>query len=320
MRQLWRRFRAWVRRYFGFSYREVNGFIVLLFIMIALLAAPPLYDYYAPSQTTDYTKDKPLLDSMLAAINRLDTSQNFTPRYANITESELEKPEAQLFYFNPNLISAEQWQQLGLKKFMAERIVKYRSKGGKFRKKEDVKKIYGFPEELYARLEPYIQLADKQEDKFARKDRPNFPKRDSTRPRFEKREPRITTFDLNTADTAQLSKVRGIGQGYANRIIKYRDNLGGFYDTSQVREVFGLPPETVNELLRFGRVQAEIRKLNINQAEADLISKHPYLRGKGKVIVAYRNQHGNFQTADNLLKIRILDPAMVEKVKPYLEF
>ena len=53
-----------------------------------------------------------------------------------------EKEPVELFTFNPNTLETEGWRKLGLSERQAKTIMNYRSKGGRFYKKEDLKKIY----------------------------------------------------------------------------------------------------------------------------------------------------------------------------------
>ena len=63
------------------------------------------------------------------------------------------------------------------------------------------------------------------------------------------------------------------------------------------------------------------RKIQINSAEIEEISSHPYFSyGEAKVIVAFRKQHGKYSGKEDLLKIKIFKPEWVEKVAPYLDF
>ena len=47
-------------------------------------------------------------------------------------------------------------------------------------------------------------------------------------------------IDLNTATKEQLMTVPGIGETYALRILEYREEVGGFWNINQLREVKGV--------------------------------------------------------------------------------
>ncbi len=329
------RLTTWLRDSFGFSYRETRGFLLLLFIIGLCLLAPFGYRWLFPEKPIDTrAADQRQLDSLLARVQTMEAKRGFD------TQTERDKPtgdryaEAQkLFRFDPNTASVGQLQQLGLPKWMAERIEKYRSKGGKFRRKEDLLKIYDFPPDLYDQLEPYITLAEPAPGTYP--DRPAYadnragngpagsPTAGTDRPAFEKRPPKPAQqpFDINTADTTQLIALKGIGSGRARQIVKFRDALGGFANTDQFAEIFNIDSLSLSELQQYARITSPVRKVAINTASAEELDKSPYLsRRQAEIIVKYREQHGAYANVEALKPIRILDAKIIEKLAPYLAF
>ena len=218
----------------------------------------------------------------------------------------------ELFAFDPNIIEQEEWQALGLSKAQAGSILKYRRKGGVFKVKEDVKKMYVVSAERYALWEPFIQLPDTLDHFKTLENKPDK--------KFKR--PMPIVVNLNTTDSAELTKLRGIGPVYASRIIKYRQALGGFYKIDQLGEVWGLQDSTLAKLrhqLTIG--EKELQKIHINQLEADQLKKHPYLSWReSNAIVNYRKQHGSFQNADDLKKIYAIGDSLINAISPYLVF
>ena len=213
-------------------------------------------------------------------------------------------------------------------------IDKYRSKGGQFRKKEDLLRIYDFPSDLYDQLEPYIQLKGEtgrggekgpSGNRFADNsagDKPGGASPGANRyekPAYVK--PVIQPFDINTADTAQLIALKGIGSGRARQIVKFRDALGGFANTEQFAEIFNIDSLSLSELQQYARIKTEVRKVLVNTATAEELDRSPYLsRRQAEIIVRYREQHGAYANADALKPIRILDAKTIERIAPYLAF
>jgi competence protein ComEA len=326
-----------VRDYFGFSQRETRGFLVLLVLILLLLAAPFLYRWLAPAPKNDTSAaDQRKLDSLVALMQTEDTRQEadrkaqYGNRYANSDDKTTSErfAEPKLFNFDPNTASVSQWQQLGLPRYMAERIDKYRSKGGQFRKKEDLLRIYDFPPDLYDQLEPYIQVKGEKGQSGSRfadnasADKPGGPGAGPNRyekPAYVK--PAIQPFDINTADTAQLIALKGIGSGRARQIVKFRDALGGFINTDQFAEIFNIDSLSMSELQQYARIKTEVRKISVNTATAEELDRSPYLsRRQAEIIVRYREQHGAYANAEALKPIRILDAKTIDKIAPYLAF
>lgn len=268
-----------------------------------------------------------MLDS-LANLLEKENQQKFRKQkfYPKKYKPKVARP-VRLFDFDPNQVSVDQMEELGIPAFLAKRIDKFRSKGGRFRKKEDLLNIYDFPSDIFQRLEPHIVLvsasgAKRSEDtgntSIERVGRP-YP----TRETYSKPvKPALAAFDINTADTTQLVRLRGIGTKLSLRILKFRDALGGFHSTAQYTEVFGLDSIALSELNRYAKVTSGVKKLNVNTATLEELTAHSYLRNKkiATIIINYRTQHGAFQTIEDLKKVRVVDDATIKKIEPYLSF
>jgi competence protein ComEA len=133
---------------------------------------------------------------------------------------------------------------------------------------------------------------------------------------------RIKRLPFSEADSVVLQIVPGIGALTAGRIIKHRENLGGYIQIDQLHEVFGLKPETIPviwEYFDFDRVAP--RRIEINTVPVEELAKHPYISyQEAKVLVAYRLQHGPYLQLDDLLKVKIFKADWVNKIGPYLDF
>lgn len=152
---------------------------------------------------------------------------------------------------------------------------------------------------------------------------PTFNAQDTiTRSHSAKVAERIQRLPFSKTDSVVLQIVPGIGALTAGRIIKLRENLGGFIQIAQLNEVYGLKPEVIPLIWDyFDFDAAPIRKLSINRATVEELSSHPYISyQEAKVIVAYRLQHGGYQEVADLLGIKIFKSDWVEKIAPYLSF
>lgn len=325
---------TFVRNLLSMSPAEAKGVVIIFGIIFLVIFLMFGADWFFSQKSQNLVISSPkMLDSLTVSLD------NQKPYYANNSYGQKydsynrnDKKGYKTFSFDPNTASVAQFEELGLPKFIAERIEKYRTKGGKFRKKEDFAKIYGILPDTYERLEPFINLPSTENESLhtpqaiatnveltiAASDSPSENKSIESVPKFTAKQPQ--KFDLNTGDTTDLKKIPGIGSGYAKRIIKFRDLLGGFVNPEQVSETYGLPPETIEELLKYGFVKTAVKKLKINQL-ATTEFKHPYLKPyQAKAIIAFREQHGAFKNAEDLKQIKVLDEATISKILPYLEF
>lgn len=140
-------------------------------------------------------------------------------------------------------------------------------------------------------------------------------------PRTEKY-PEGTIVELNTADTTSLKKIPGIGSGFANRIVKYRNLLGGFYSVSQLSEVYGIDEERYNAMKRWFSVDAStISRLYVNHLPADSLRKHPYLNyHQTRIIEQTRKQKGRLSGWENLQLLEEFTDKDKDRLTPYLSF
>jgi competence ComEA-like helix-hairpin-helix protein len=199
----------------------------------------------------------------------------------------------------------EDYLALGFTEKQSASILNYRNKGGTFRNKKDFSKMYAVSAARYQLLEPYIVIRDSVNVSTSKKqifkiaDHSGYP-----------------IVELNTASAEDLDKLPLIGFSRAERIIKYREALGGFYSKEQLREVYGID-STCFAAIR-NRVRADpqlIRHTNINSDSL----RHPYLPYKlVKVILAYRKEHGNFSQPGDIRKVTLLNEDIYLKIAPYL--
>lgn len=231
------------------------------------------------------------------------------------TSYSLPSPSAEQFYFDPNTADSITLHRLGLNRRIIRNIYKYRAHGGVFHRAEDFARLYGLTKGDFDRLYPYIRIADRFK---LMKDLP--PVKKPHRPLYAQVEkyPAGTQIALNTADTADLKKIPGIGSYYAKEIIEYREKLGGFHSTKQLREIKGLPAD----IAKWFTVPTDsVRKLALNRLSFDALYRHPYLNYyQCKVIMEHRRKYGPIKDLDELSLYREFTPSDLERLSPYLSF
>ncbi len=214
--------------------------------------------------------------------------------------------------FDPNKVSLDSLLEMGLPAKVAHTLVNYREKGGYFRKKEDLKKIYGLDSLLYAGLSNYIQL----EKQITRRERPE-PVVRKKKTQF----PSSVQIDVNQADQEEWKQLFGIGPVLSGRIVKFREALGGFAHIDQVGETYGLA-DSVFQSIRPQLVWSPpFRQIDINHCSLEELAGHPYISWKlARRILLYRGQHGFFQDWEDFEKMREVPKKVRKKIKPYLSF
>jgi competence protein ComEA len=321
----------WLRRYFGFSRAETRGFVLLLVLLLVVAVLPlllrPADPVYLPEadqrQLNGWAKE--LAERMVTADSL--GRQKYAERRSSYGATRYPQvAQVKLAPFDPNTLTALDWEARGVPHFVAGRIVNYGQKAGGFKAKAQVQRIYGLPDSVYQRLAPFMQLPDELPGRtgFAAAGGGKAPFGAASSPsRFARKPAHLQPFDLNLADTTQLQQIKGIGRGRAKWIVLRRNELGGYVDEAQLADVFVLrdAPDLVDSLRKYTFVAPGFapRPVNINSATFDELWTHPYV-GKplARLIVAFRKQHGPYKTPEDLRQIKILKEESFVKLRPYV--
>jgi len=301
-----------IKAYFTFGKRDRIGVIAIVILIGIIYALPYLF-----VKKNEPFPAKPSPDLIKAMDTAMAKQQNKQKNYDENDNDYQYQPSqtknfanGQLFQFDPNILSVEGWQKLGLSEKTSKTIEKYRSKGGKFHKPEDIKKIWGMPEGFYERVKDYIVIASVQN---------NYPQNEFEKTTYTRPEKNAIVVNINEADTSAFIALPGIGSKLATRIVTFRDKLGGFYSVDQVGETYGLPDSTFQKIKGSLQLSGSVKKLNVNTTTKDELKVHPYIKWNlANAIVEYRNQHGNFKSLDDLKNIAVIDEATFEKIVHYL--
>jgi DNA uptake protein ComE-like DNA-binding protein len=289
------------------SRAERNGSLILLAIIIILL----LIRFFLPFFFSTDEKKKFEFESRIAqyeidkgtktndsAVEKFNYQKNTTRGKSSraFENHERSKDAKELFLFDPNQVSYDELVRLGFSQVAANNLIKYRSKGGRFYLPEDLRKIYGIDSSFYLSISSFISITSGKG--FA-----------------------IVKLELNSADSATMTALKGIGPVLASRICKYRNQLGGFVSAEQLKEVYQLPPETYEYLLDYVEIDSsKVRKININFASVDDLKRHPYCRYKNaRKIVDFRSKSGYIQSLESLVADSVIDSKTFKLLSPYLK-
>ena len=212
---------------------------------------------------------------------------------------------------NPNTAMMDDFLQIGLTRRQANSCINYRNKGGRFYKKEDLKKIYSISESDFVRIEPFIIIpkTNKLTEIKITNDKKTITKT------------KINAVNINKCDTTELLQLPKIGSFRARKIIEQRERLGGFHSVEQLCDIYSMDSSVVAEIRAYIIIDtAAIRKININTASFKEILAHPLISyEQTKKIMQYKSIVKNISNPDELLINNILDRDEYEKMKFYIK-
>lgn len=297
-----------IKEFLNLSKTEKAG----IWLLIALLLTIILLSAFLRSTKTsvannDFSEFEKQIQTWENSIS--SDNQQYSNVYNDLDAPSYSSAKSKLnpFPFNPNELDADGWKRLGLTDKQTKSILNYRQKGGEFRIKSDFAKMYTISKEEFAVLGPFIQLPEKQQQK------PDY-----NASSYEKKE--AVRVEINSADTAALKKVRGIGPAFALRIVSYRSRLHGYVSIDQLKEVKGIDSVKYAEISPYLFVNPYlVRKININTVTFDELKSHPYFGYNIALsLINYRKQHGDYKVLTDIKKSALVTEDVYRKISPYL--
>ena len=296
---------------FGASSKEVMGFSFLIIVLVISLIVPRVFNKLTAKDASHWAEDEKTLDSLVALLEKEKKPGR-----------KIAKVPVDLHYFNPNEAPYPELLTLGFSEKIARRIINYREKGGSFKIRKDLYKIYDIDSSLVTELYNYIELPEKVKKSSVRKITYAESKKKPPLVAKTKHE-ELPDFDINKVDTSTLQTIKGIGSVLSKRIIDFRDNLGGFIIDDQLYEVYNLDSAVVMRLLTKMYIEDNFspEKLFINQVNEKELAGHPYISWQqARLIIAYRSQHGDYRVEEDLLKVYAIEENDVQRIASYLDW
>lgn len=311
--------------FFYFSRGERRGILVLVAGIVFIVLLGYIYPYWRERQPfpTEAAERQAVAtaeyEAFMASVQQQEQRRERKfPAYSKYSKKEA--TVATLAPFNPNTADSITLCKLGLPGWMAKNILHYRSRGGKFRKAEDFRKIYGLTEEQYGTLLPYIYIAPEDTARMTTRLYNPPSAADSTLmpETIVYKYPAGTIVDLNLADTTELKRIPGIGSGIARLIAGYRQRLGGFYSIEQLQEI----NLDYRQLLPWFRIDSTaIRPINLNRAGIERLRNHPYINFyQAKAFVEYRKKKGALRNLKPFSLYEEFTEADLERIGHYVCF
>jgi len=299
------------------SKREQKGFVVLSIILITLIG----FYFLTPLIFSSQQKRGEVYSAFL----------NWTDSVNAINSTEITLNSDTLFFFNPNEVTISKLQKLGVNGDALINWLKYRESGSSFQTPEDILKIYLLDSALTVKLMPYVKFNTDGVQKVRHDKLPVAENRTNSELSIDsnslnyirntKAKPEESfVIEINSADTAEFTVLKGIGSVLSSRIVSYRSALGGFFDVEQLKEVYGMSANTVDENRTSLSVDSlAITKINVNRASLRRLKKHPYIDFYlAKAIIEYRKEKGSIKSVEEILLFKEVKPELKNKLAVYL--
>jgi len=305
-----------IKDFFTFSKTERRGITVLFIILLVLVLINIFLPYLIKDNQIDFSEFEDEITAFEKQQDHIRDSLSQRFDFTNIDESVAEQ-KLTPSPFDPNGLPVSKWKELGLNDWQIKVIKNFEKKGGKFRKKEDLSKIYSISAVEYRILEPYIVIKGEKETGKT------------------KSEPlkKLNPFPF---DPNQLSKEKwlemGLRENLVNTIINYRYKGGRFYKNEDMKKIFGMKDEEYAILEPYIKIETdsvmfviepEVKKeyLLIELNSADTLDLQQ-LKGIGpsfsRRIIKYRQMLGGYYKKEQLLEVYGMDSIRYLGIAEYL--
>ena len=282
-----------LKSHFALSRSQQNG-IFLLVTLIIIFQVILFVDFFPDKEIT---LDEEKIEAYQKQLDSLRQLENRTNRDT-------------IYPFNPNYLTDFKAYRLGLKVDEIDRLFAYRKNGNWVNSKEDFQRVTGISDSLFRKISPSLRFPE-----WVGKQKTRFPAKENPVPE------EVVKTDLNIASASDLRKVNGVGEVLSERIVKYRNSIGGFIDVVQLEDVYGLSPEVIvriNE--RFTLLsKPNISIKNINEATEAELAEIPYFNQRvAKEILTYKRLHERISSFEELSKIAHFPYDKIDRIKLYL--
>ncbi len=312
--QITMNFREFWKLYFSFNRSERRAIRFLLLLITIIILVNIFLPFFIQSKQWDHSPYQVLLDSLSSAIPYKDslyfsTRYKFNEQYSsNQFKKSYTHSENRLKPFDPNALDEAGWQQLGLSEKQASAVVKLRNRKGGFKNIADVKQVKFIPAYVMEKIEPYL-IFTIDTSKVVNHEFKPIPEKS------------LKLLDINQANVDEWKELPGIGDKLAQRVVHFREKLGGFHRVSQVCEVYGLSAETCDKIIPLLTLGTnEVTKIHLNYASTQELASHPYINFKlASAIVSNRNSRGFYKNVEEILTLGLVEKELYDKLAPYLK-
>ncbi|WP_298881289.1 helix-hairpin-helix domain-containing protein [uncultured Polaribacter sp.] len=271
------------KSHFWYNKSQRNGIFFLVTLIIIFQLIIVFVDFTSNNKIDLKTSE------VLAFHNQIDSLKSV----------ELENRKPKIYPFNPNYITDFKGEQLGMSIEEIDRLLLFRKTNKFVNSKSEFQKVTKVSDSLLNKISPYFKFPEwvTKRNQITSKNlyNSNNIKKIS-----------ISTSDINKATAEDFKTIRGIGEAYSERIVKYRTKLQGFTYNNQLNEVWGLDQEVVKKVLSVFKIIEKpiIKKVNVNTVSFKDLLKNPYIDyNLCKKIFEYRDEVAELQNISELKNI-----------------
>lgn len=271
------------KSHFTFTKEQRNGIFLLLSIIIILQCV-----YFFIDSTS----------------NEIEVSETelakFTTEIDSVRRIKIEASKPQVYPFNPNYITDHKGGVLGMSNEEIDRLHAFRKQNKWVNSSKQFQEVTKISDSLLHKIAPLFKFPEWVTNP---KPKTNISYSHNYKPKtFAQKQ------DLNTATAQQLKTINGIGETFSKRIIKYRDQYkGGFMANIQLHDIYGLSPQTIENILKDFTVKTprKINKIKLNTATVDELVTIQYIDYEiAHQIVEYRQLRAGYKSLKELTKVK----------------
>jgi competence protein ComEA len=290
-----------LKSHFVFNRSQRGGVFLLILLIVMLLLVNYFYDFSKPFLIDVNSTEVIGLQKEIDSLRLVEIKVRLPKRYP----------------FNPNYMTDFKAYTFGMSPEEFDRLKSFRSKDKWINSVADFKRVTKVSDSVLAVISPLFKFPDWITNP---KPRSNNYEKESDYNGFTEL-PFVKKIDLNLATLGQLKKVSGVGEALSNRIVNYREKLGGFSADIQLYGVWGLHHDVVKRTLNIFTVKTpkKIELININSASASDIATIPGVSfGLAKQIWEYVILRERIESVSELEKIEGLSEVKLQLIELYL--
>lgn len=289
-----------IKDYFKFSNEHRTGIVILFGIIIVLQLVYFFVDF------NGIEKEYPEKQKWLSLQSEVDDAKR---------DGKNDKPK--MYPFNPNFISDYKGYKLGMSVREIDRLLAFRKENKFVNSAKEFQDVTKVSDSLLNVIAPFFKFPD-----WVNKKKDFEEHKYVQYSAFAKKE-KIVLIDINQATKEDLIEINGVGEVISLRILAQKEKLGGFVSMEQLKDVWGLSPEVIQNLNKQFAVMKlpSLNKIDVNNASLKELSQFLYFKyDLARQIVKYRSMNGDFKNIEDLIKINGFPVEKANFIALYLSF